>query len=105
IYHYGWVKSPQEMKSKIVIRDRINFDKETDDNVEVHEDYPLIMVNALAKFKGNHPKVMEKRIAEMSWKFEYDLSKNKLPLNDRTKNLLQKITGRRFFDYKNYRIV
>ena len=105
IYHYGWVKSPQEMKSKIVIRDRINFDKETDDNVEVNEDYPLIMVNALAKFKGSHPKVMEKRIADMSWKFEYDLSKTKLPLNDRSKNLLQKITGRRFFDYKNYRIV
>ena len=101
IYHYGWVKSPQDMKSKIVIRDRINFDKETDDNVPVNNDYPLIMVNALKKFQGTHPKVMQKRIAEMGWKFEYDLSRNKLPLNDRIKNMLEKRTGRRFFDYKN----
>src|SRR5215216_3109466 len=96
IYHYGWVKSPMQMRSKIVVRDQINFDKETDNDVEVSQDYPLIMINALERFRKKHPAVMQKRIENMGWKFEYDLSKNSLPLNDRLKNLLEKITGRRF---------
>jgi hypothetical protein len=105
IYHYGWVHSPKGMKSKIVVQDRINHDKETENDQPVNEDFPLLMVNALKRFEGRHPKVMQERVAKMNWNFKYDLSKNKLPLNDRLKNLLEKITGKRFFDYKNYKIV
>ena len=105
IYHYGWVKSPTDMQSKIVFRDKINFDKETRDDFEADEKYPLIMINALEKFRGTHPKLMQKRISEIGWKFDYDLSNNKLPLNDKLKNLLEKITGKRFFDYKNYKVI
>jgi hypothetical protein len=44
-------------------------------------------------------------IARMNWKFNYDISRNKLKLKDRFKNMLEKITGKRFFDYKNYRLI
>jgi len=105
IYHYGWVMSPKQMRSKIGFKDEINYDKETIDPVEVNDHYPLTMISALEKFDKTHPAVMKKKIREMNWKFEYDVSNNSLPLNDRLKNLLEKMTGRRFFDYQNYKII
>jgi hypothetical protein len=48
---------------------------------------------------------MQERIAKKNWQFNYDISKNKPKLKDRFKNALEKITGRRFFDYKNYKII
>jgi hypothetical protein len=48
---------------------------------------------------------MQQRIKEMSWTFQYDISKNKFKLKDRLKNLLEKLTGKRLFSYKNYKII
>ena len=62
-------------------------------------------MNKLEKFKGTHPKVMQQRVDKQYWKFPYDESKNKLKLKDHFKNLVEKITGKRPFDYKNYKIV
>ena len=76
-----------------------------EENIVVAEDYPFTLVNALQKFKGTHPAVMKKRVENMYWKFRYDESKNKLRLKDHIKNLVEKITGKRPFDYQNYKII
>ena len=102
IHHYGWVQTPEVMRSKVVFRDQVDPNEE---KVDANQAYALLLVKALEKFKGTHPSVMQKRIAEVPWKFEYDVRRNSLPFNDRCKNLLEKITGRRFFDYRNYTIV
>jgi hypothetical protein len=57
----------------------------------------------LRKFTGTHPAVMQEMIARSNWSFDYDISKNKPKLKDRFKNLVEKITGKRPFDYKNYK--
>ena len=62
-------------------------------------------IDVLKKFTGTHPAVMKERIAKVNWKFDYDISRNNLKLKDRFKNTLEKITGKRFFDYKNYRTI
>jgi hypothetical protein len=59
-------------------------------------------IDALEKFKGKHPTVMQQRIETINWKFTYDLSYNKYSFKDKLKNLLFKLTGIRFFEYKNY---
>jgi hypothetical protein len=48
---------------------------------------------------------MQQRINQMNWKFEFDPSYNHLKIKDKFKNLIEKITGARPFDYKNYRMV
>lgn len=106
IHHYGWVQDPRTMKVKFVVKDKIYHAKESDENnVVVPENFAHLLVNALHKFKGTHPQVMKKRVEEISWAFEFDVSKNRYKLKDHFKNLLEKLTGRRFFDYENYKII
>lgn len=106
IHHYGWVQDPRVMKAKTQVKEKIYHGREPEeDNVVVPEDLPFQLVNALQKFTGKHPAVMQPRIDKMDWKFQYDVSKNKLRLKDRFKNLVEKITGKRPFDYHNYKII
>lgn len=106
IHHYGWVQEPKVIKAKCIAKDKIMFNKEGDEeNIVVAEDYPFTLVNALEKFKGTHPAVMKERVEKMYWTFRYDESRNRLRLKDHFKNLIEKITGRRPFDYKNYKVI
>jgi len=106
IHHYGWVQNPKVMKAKLMVKDKIYAGKESDvENIVVPEDFAFSLVNALNKFTGTHPKVMQQRIKNMSWTFRYDISKNKFKLKDRFKNLMEKLTGKRMFSYKNYKII
>lgn len=106
IHHYGWVQNPHIMKAKQVYKEKLYRSGEYDESTIVAaDDYAFTLVNALKKYKGTHPKVMHDRIKKLNWPFNYDEAKNKIRLKDKFKNLLEKITGRRFFDYKNYKIV
>ena len=62
-------------------------------------------IDALEKFKGTHPKVMLPRVEKMNWQFEHDLSQNKIKLKDKFKLFVEKHTGIRPFDFRNYKIV
>lgn len=107
IYHYGWVREPRAMQAKFN-----NFGKYwlgDDWSKEVSKtftgDFDYSQVDSLEAFHGTHPAVMQERISRMNWRFERDLSYNKLPLKEKFKNLVERITGKRPFDYKNYRII
>ena len=104
IYHYGWVRPPVTMMDK-----KRNFgnywggDRVTEAfNKENSGAFDYSQIDALEIFKGIHPMVMKDRIAKMNWKFDYDLSYNNLTLKDYFKNLMEKWTGIRPFDYRNY---
>jgi hypothetical protein len=106
IHHYGWVQNPKVMKAKLVVKENIYDGKESDvENIVVPEDFAFSLVNALNKFTGTHPAVMQQRIKNMSWTFKYDISRNTFKLKDRFKNLVEKLTGKRVFSYKNYKII
>jgi hypothetical protein len=105
IHHYGWVRAPETMHEK-----QYNFSKHwSGDNWQPQKVYEAFdyqsHIDALEKFRGTHPKVMQQHIAAMNWKFDYDLSYNRLPVKEKFKNLVEKITGQRPFDHNNYRIV
>jgi hypothetical protein len=106
IYHYGWVKEPAAMQRK-----QENFNKywHEDDwlekNVAKAEEFNYNSnVSRLTRFLGTHPKVMEKRIADKNWKFDYDISYNRTTAKERVKTVLKKYLG---IDtsYKNYKII
>ena len=106
IHHYGWVQTPRTMQAKFLVKDKIYHNNPKDeDNFVVKEDLPYLLVRALHKFKGKHPKVMQDRVKSINWKFEFDVSKNKYTFKDRFKTILGKIIGKRPFEYRNYKIV
>jgi hypothetical protein len=107
IYHYGWVREPKAMMAKWQNFGKYYNGEEWKEQVEktFSGDFDYTGIDALEKFQGKHPLVMQQRIKNMNWKFDYDPSFNKIKLKDRLKDLLEKITGRRPFDHNNYRIV
>lgn len=107
IHHYGWVREPQAMQRKFN-----DFGKYWHGNQWLEEstkkytgNFDYSGIDYLEKYTGTHPQVMQERIARMNWQFEYDLSYNKPRLKDRFRDVMEKLTGRRPFEYRNYRIV
>jgi hypothetical protein len=107
IYHYGWVRKPEAMQDKWN-----NFGRywHGDTWAEEHArsnagEFDYSQIDSLEKFTGTHPAVIQPRIKSMNWQFDRDLSYNKLKMKDKFKNLVEKITGKRLFDYKNYKEV
>jgi hypothetical protein len=106
IHHYGWVHDLKNICAKFIVKDKIYFGKEGDlNNITVPDNLIPYLVKSLQKYDGTHPEVMYDLIRKVDYKFEYDLSTNRLKWKDRFKNLVEKITGKRPFDYKNYKIV
>ena len=109
IHHYGWVREPKAMQAKYNNFGRFWAGSNVQWNDKKANEYDgpfdYSHIDALEKFNGSHPKVMQQRINRMNWQFSYDLSYNNLKLKDRFKNVIEKITGKRPFDYKNYKIV
>jgi fibronectin type 3 domain-containing protein len=68
-------------------------------------DHDFSAIDVLEKFEGIHPAVMKARIDKMNWKFDYDVSFNNYSLKDNIKNFLFKLTGKRFFEYQNYKLI
>lgn len=107
VYHYGWVKSPQQMMRKQKNVSRFwNDDSEEWRNYIQQEDYfNFDDFDSLKKFTGSHPAVMKERIEKKNWDIVIDLSKKKFSFKDALLYKFEKLTGLRPFDFKNYRII
>lgn len=103
IYHYGWVKPPEKMQLKQESFHKMwHDDAWMDTHVKKVEAFDYLEnIDALAYFKDTHPAVMQPRIFQKNWKFDYDISFNKTKLKDRFKRIARKYLG---IDirYKNY---
>lgn len=107
VNHYGWVREPSAMQAKSNNFGRFwHGDNYSEMNTKKFEGpFDYTQIDSLAKFNDTHPAVMQSRITNMNWHFDRDLSYNRLPLKYKLKNILEKLTGKRPFDYKNYREV
>src|SRR5690606_32921014 len=83
IYHYGWVKSPTQMKTKIKNVSRFWKDEEEWQNLLKSDDiFDYSEFDSLIEFKEEHPTVMKDRISNRTWNIIFDLSKKKFKLKD-----------------------
>lgn len=106
IYHYGWVKHPEKQKEKEKSFHKMwHDDTWMQNNVKDVAEFDYTGIDSLQKFTGTHPVVMQKRIGEKNWHFEYDPSKSRMKFKHRVLHWLEKRTGKRFFEYRNYRKV
>lgn len=103
VFHYGWVKHPAKQKEK-----EKNFHKMWHDDqwmkehVKEEEEFDYAQIDSLEKYTGAHPLVMQNRIADKNWEFKYDASKTKVKLKDKVLLWVERMTGKRLFEYKNY---
>jgi glycosyltransferase involved in cell wall biosynthesis len=107
IYHYGWVKHPQYQQHK---RENVGIyyskDQQAAFKKEAEEMFDYLNdADALQKFEGTHPSVMQKRIAEKNWDLELDPNKKNMSFKYALLYKIEKWTGRRLFDYRNYKVI
>jgi hypothetical protein len=104
VYHYGWVKKPEVMMSKIKNASTFYEDIPWIKRLGSGESYNYSNIDALKLFDGTHPAVMADHIRRKNWEFEHDISFNRLPLKYRGKLFLKKYMGINTF-YENFRII
>lgn len=108
MYHYGWVKPTKGLKNKVH-----NFNQFYHDDHWIAEHLPQDLefdygnADILEKFEGTHPAVMQKRIDAVNWKFSFDptVLKKKTDLRRRVLQKIERLTGWRIGEYKNYKVV
>lgn len=105
IYHYGWVKSPKAQQAK-----QSNFHKMWHDdewmktNIPIVEEFDYNNIDLLEEYRGSHPKVFAERINKARWNFVYDPKKVKTNLKCRVLYFVEKLTGWRIGENRNYRL-
>jgi len=103
IYHYGWVKAPKAMQRKQEDFNKLwHDDYWVDTHVVKAEEFDYSGIDSLKFFDGTQPKIMQARIKQQNWKFDYDLSKNSISWKEWGKQKLKSYFGLDF-SYKNYK--
>ena len=103
IYHYGWVKDPSHQQEKQKNFHKLwHSDEKVKSIVAEADEFDYSTIDSLKKFEGTHPSVMNERLKRMNWKFEFDLSKKKFSFKNRILYFIEKWTGVRLFEYRNY---
>lgn len=106
MYHYGWVRPPEQMQLKVRDSQRYWHSDAYIEQPKFQADaFDYSQIDSLAPFAGTHPRVMQERIQRVNWTFDRDPSFNRLRLKDRFKRMVEKLTGHRPFEYRNYRII
>jgi len=106
VYHYGWVKHPRTQMQK-----RRNFHSLYQESQHKFsemlkaEEFDYKTIDSLVKFSGTHPEVIQERIDKVNWKFDYDLSLNKMNLKYKFKAWVEKKFGVIPGEYRNYKII
>ena|SRR5690606_29662445 len=107
IYHYGWVKHPQLQQHKREHFGKLWSDEEqTASDKQQQEMFNYVNdADSLRKFTGTHPATMHQRIKDKNWQLDFDLTKKKLSFKDWLLYKIEKLTGKRLFNYRNYRVI
>jgi len=108
IFHYGWVKPPSVQQDKQKSFNKLwHPDSWVDEHVDDAAEFDYSAIDTLEPFAGTHPAVMEERIARCSWKFTYDPARagKNTSLKNRFLNTIEKHTGLRIGEYRNYKII
>jgi hypothetical protein len=106
IYHYGWVKPPKAQQAK-----QENFHKMWHDdewmkkNIAQAEEFDYSQIDSLEEFKGTHPQVFQKRVEAEDWNFKFDQSQIKLSTKDKFLLFIEKTTGWKVGEYRNYKVI
>lgn len=104
VYHYGWVKSPEYQQNKAQ-----NFnkfwcsDEWIEKNIPKVDKFDYSNIDSLKRFEGTHPEIMMKRIKQINWNFSFDPSIKNFDKRTAFLQFVEKYSGWRIGEYKNYK--
>jgi len=106
VYHYGWVKSPQLQQAKQKTFHRYwHDDRWIEKKLPASDSFDYSGIDSLELFNKSHPLVMQQRIDSKNWQFKFDPSRKKFSFIARILHFIEKKTGWRVGEYRNYKIV
>jgi glycosyltransferase involved in cell wall biosynthesis len=105
IFHYGWVKNPAHQTEKQKSFHRLWHSDEKVKAKVKEELFDYSEIDSLEEFTSTHPAPMKIRIENMDWVFYYDTRQNKLSFKNKILQFVEKQTGKRLFEYRNYRLI
>jgi glycosyltransferase involved in cell wall biosynthesis len=106
VYHYGWVKPPELQQHK-----QEHFNKLWHDDAWMEKNIPQAnvfdysQIDSLAHFDGTHPAVMRDRIHRKNWEFDFDPTCKRFSAMKRFLYWIEKRTGYRIGEYKNFKTI
>lgn len=104
VYHYGYVKNPKVMKEKMNNSNRMwHNDKALSQILIETSEFDYNKIDHLERFEGSHPKVFKERIEATNWEFNFDIKRTNRTLKEKIKFWIEKNTGWKIGEYKNYR--
>ncbi len=107
IYHYGWVKPVAQLRAKFGYFYR--FWNNEAAMKRVAEEARVFSyekhIDSLIEFTGTHPAVMQSRVADANWPFTFDTRQRRYSPRVWLLTGIEKLTGWRIGEYKNYRIL
>jgi hypothetical protein len=103
IFHYGWVKPTEKQREKIANSSKYWLsDEKLNAKKEKYENFDYSEIDSLSLFSGSQPKVMKPRIEAMNWAFNFDIKIKKLSPKNKIRQFIEKLTGWRIGEYRNY---
>jgi len=106
VYHYGWVKPPELQQNKQEYFNKLwHDDRWMEKNIPKAGRFDYSGIDSLTRFTASHPQVMKQRIQTHNWTFDIDPTKKKFSLRTRFLYWIEKKTGWRPGEYKNFKIV
>lgn len=106
VYHYGWVKSPQAQQAKQETFHKLwHDDTWVKENVTAATEYDYSTIDSVAEFSDTHPLVMDQRLSHSTWSFEFDTAKKNTSLKNKCLAFVERFTGWRIGEYRNYKIL
>jgi len=104
--HYGWVKNPRFQQEKQKHFHKLwHPDEWLRENVAHADEFDYATIDSLKKFEGSHPAVMSDRINRLDWEFKFDTKKKQFNLSRGFLYRLEKLTGYRPFEYRNFKLL
>ncbi len=106
VYHYGWVKPPEQQQEKQKYFNKLWHDDDwMKKNIAPTDRFDYSGIDSLAHFTGTHPQVMHQRIESRNWTFDVDPTQKKFSLLTRILYWIEKKSGWRIGEYKNFRLI
>ena len=106
IFHYGWVKHTKQQLEKLKQARKLwHSDAYLENEYADINEYDFSTVDSLSLFKESHPKLMIERILKKNWKFEYNIKIKNLGFKKTILHFIEKISGWRVGENKNYKII
>lgn len=104
-YHYSYSRHPYLMKKKDNYFQRFWHDDDWLKSLPKEDLFDFNQVDRLSKYTSSHPAVMAETIAKKNWEFVYDPSQSTMRMKDSIIHKLNEITGRRWFEFQNYKLI